>query len=275
MLLNFGANDKYRLVTSAIGEIDTVASFMDASNADPPVVKGSTSQPEVHTITTATTTDLIGAPGAGAIRSSSSVFIRNVHATVAQDVLVILDRSGTIYEVWKTNLLPGDVLAYEDGLGWFKTAAADPTLQYLRKGSDQTHALTSFIDISGLGFAVVAGGVYEIEAEVIWTTATVTVGAGIAVNGPASPASINGTAAIFGGNPQTTLGDNAYLGFTAYDTGPLSTSAPVINTNYVARLACLLENGPNAGTLALRWRSETATTTTVKAGSYATCKRLK
>lgn len=276
MLLLSGANDSYRLITSAAGSIDTVASFMDSSDASPPVVKGSTSAPEVHlAIATATTTTIIANPGANTLRATSSLSIRNKHASVAQDVTVVLTRSGTDHEIWKTNLLPGDVLAYEDGLGWFKTAAADPWTQFLRKTADQTFAATALADVTGMGFAVVANATYEFEYEIIWTTATVTVGAGVALNGPAGSVSINGTASIIGGNPATTIGDIAVLGFTAYDTGPVSTSAPAINTNYIARVACLLENGSTAGTVIPRWKSETATNTVVKAGSYGTMKRLK
>lgn len=274
MLILAGANDKFSLITSGAADVDVTAHFMDASNADPPVVKGSTASAQLTTITTATTTDILAVPGASVIRSVSALTIRNTHATVATDVTLQLNRSAVLYEIFKTNLLPGDVLTYEDGLGWYKTAALNPDSQYIRKGSDTTNATTSFADAGGLGFAVVANGVYELEWDLLWTSNTVTVGIGFGVNGPASPTSIQGTIMIIGGSAVTVLGDVAARGFVAYDDGPISTTAVSTSVTYGARISALLQNGSTAGTVTPRHKSETATITTVKAGSFGTCRRL-
>lgn len=269
------STDKLQLVTSAAADVDVVASFMDATQANPPVVQGDTSAPQLTTITTAATTDIVAAPTGTDTRNVKTLHIRNTHATVATDVTVLYNRSATVYELFKTNLLPGEQCEYVEGVGFFKIASGFDNFDYVRKAADQTFAATAFADITAMGFAVAAGGIYEFEYEFIWTTATVTVGVGLGVNGPAGPVSIQGTVSIIGGNPATTIGDIASAGFTAYDTGALSTSAAVINTNYVARMAVLLENGSTAGTIFPRWRSETATNTVVKAGSYGTVKRIK
>lgn len=274
MLLLTAATDKLQLISGAAGSLDVHVDFMDMSQADPPVVKGSTSGRQNTAITTATTTDIAAAPAASTTRNIKFLQVRNKSTTVANDVTIQFNQNATLYELHKVTLAPGEALEFAEGVGFYKLATIGGDTQYVRKGSDQTFAATSLADVTGMGFALVAGGIYEIEYDIIWQTATVTVGVGVAVNGPASPASVQGTALIVGGNPATTIGDIASAGFTAYDSGPLTTSAAVINTSYMARVNCVIENGATAGTLIPRWKSETATNTTVKAGSTGTCKRL-
>lgn len=274
MLLLTATTDKLQLITGAAATLDVHASYMDMSNADPPVVKGSTSGRTNTAITTATTTDIVAAPAASTTRNIKTLHVRNKHATTATDVTVQFNQNATLFELYKVNLLPGEALEYIEGVGFFEVAAIADTGQFVNKGSDQTFAATTFADVTGMGFAILANATYELEFDFIWQTATVTVGVGVAINGPASPVSIQGTALIVGGNPATTIGDVGSLGFTAYDTGPLTTSAAVINTSYMARLNCIIANGGTAGTIIPRWRSETATNTTVKAGSTGTLRRL-
>ena len=280
MLLLIGNTDKLQLVTSAAASVDVVASYMDASMAAPPVVQGDTANTQVTAITTATTTDIVAAPAASEMRRIKALHIRNKHATTATDVTVVLDRSATDYEMHKVNLLPGEALEYIEGIGFFELAGI-PTdgLQYVRKSADQTFASTSLADVTGMGFAVSANAVYELEYDMIWQSATLTVGARLAINGPASPTSVQGTIMMFGGVAATTgapaaFAELGFAGFTAYDTGPTLASIQPINSNLIARLSCLIEVGGTAGTVIPRWNSETATNTVVKAGSYGVCKRL-
>jgi hypothetical protein len=276
MLLLIGNTDKLQLLTSAAASVDVVASYMDASNAVPPVVQGDSSGTQLTAITTATTTDIVATPAASEIRRIKALHIRNKHATAATDVTVILDRSGTDYELHKVALAPGEALEYIEGVGFFELAGiAESGLQYVRKSAQQSFSSTSFADVTGMGFAIVAGGIYEVEYDVIFRSATVTVGVGVGLNGPASPVSVNGSVIIEGQRGVQTAGAEFSAGFTTYDNAtPLSTAVEATGTDYIARLSALIENGPNAGTLALRWRSETATATTVEAGSFGTIKRL-
>lgn len=280
MLLLISTTDKLQLVTSAAATVDVVASYMDSDNANPPVVQGDTMNTQLTAITTATTTDIVAAPASNERRNVKTIHIRNKHATTATDVTVMFDRSATDYELHKANLLPGEALEYVEGIGFFKLAGvATDGLQYVRKGSDQTFSSTSLADVTGMGFSVSANAVYEFEYEIIWQSATLTVGARLAVNGPASPTSVQGTTTMYGGVAATTgapaaFAEFAFSGFTAYDTGPTMASIQPINSNLVARMAVLIEVGGTAGTVIPRWNSETATNTVVKAGSYGTCKRL-
>lgn len=118
--------DKIQLITGSAADVDVHASFMDASTADPPVPKGSTSGRQNTTIATATTTDVVAAPGASTLRNIKYMHIRNTHASVATDVTVVFNQNGTLYEIRKANLAPGEELEYVEGLGWFELESSSP-----------------------------------------------------------------------------------------------------------------------------------------------------
>jgi hypothetical protein len=122
MLFLIGNTDKLQLVTGSAASVDVVASFADASMAAPPVVQGDTFGTTPTAITTATTTDIVAAPAASELRKIKALHIRNKHATAATDVTVVLDRSGTDYELHKVNLLPGEALEYMEGVGFYELA---------------------------------------------------------------------------------------------------------------------------------------------------------
>lgn len=126
MLFLIGATDKLQLVTGSAATVDVVASYADASMAAPPVVQGDTFGTTPTAITTATTTDIVPAPAAGEMRKIKSLYIRNKHATTSTDVTVVLDRSGTDYELHEASLDPGETLEYEEGIGFFELASSTP-----------------------------------------------------------------------------------------------------------------------------------------------------
>jgi hypothetical protein len=109
-------------VTSAAVTVDVHASFMDHTLATDNFEGGL----QNTAITTATTTDIVAAPGAGVTRNIKALYIRNKHASTAVDVTVVFDANGTDYELYKTTMLAGEELHYLDGAGFVlhKTAAA-------------------------------------------------------------------------------------------------------------------------------------------------------
>jgi hypothetical protein len=135
MLLLVGNTDKLQLVTSAAATVDVVASYMDASNAVPPVVQGDSSGTQLTAITTATTTDIVATPAASEIRRIKALHIRNKHATTATDVTVVLDRSATDYELHKVNLAAGEALEYIEGVGFFELAASPVVPSWTNKST--------------------------------------------------------------------------------------------------------------------------------------------
>lgn len=121
MILLDATTKKVQLITSAAANIDVVANYVDR-NQSTGAINGDGSQ--ITAITTATTTDILAAPGATTTRNLVELFIRNKHASLACDVTALIDVSGTDTELHKETLQPGECLEYVQGLGFYKLAAA-------------------------------------------------------------------------------------------------------------------------------------------------------
>jgi len=151
--------DKLKVTTSAAGDVDTHVTYMDCDNSSPPVPD--TPQNENHTLTTAATTDILaGITNANKRRTVQYVSIRNTHATVTNVVTVWLDAiDGNDYELWKATLLPGDILTWSEGLGWFQYAATPATpvgtnFATASQGpgfSSDTYVANSAVPVLGIG----------------------------------------------------------------------------------------------------------------------------
>jgi len=120
MLLLVATTDKLQLVTSAAVAVDVHASYMDYN--------GSTVTPgrQNTAISTATTTDIVGVPGASTQRNIKTLHIRNKSASTPDDVTVLYNQNGTTYELHKVTLRPGECLEYIEGVGFFTLAAKLP-----------------------------------------------------------------------------------------------------------------------------------------------------
>jgi hypothetical protein len=270
MLCNLTSTDKVRLVTSAAAAIDVTASYFDASTADPPVPKGSTSGFTPTAITTATTTDIVAAPAASTLRNVKTIVIRNKDATLSCDVTVTIDRSGTAYEQFKTTLNTGDTLTFTEGVGYFKYTGTAKLDAKLVVSSDVVNATTSFADITGLTVALKSGKKYAFESVLIHQTNATTTAAFFGVNIGAAPTSLivvgetqittSVTAATWGSTAATTARDTSIN--LAGTTGPGA-------VNMFAYVSGFIQ--PSAdGTFAMRCASEVAVASglTVKAGSW-------
>lgn len=126
MLLLTATTDKLSLITSAAVTVDVHASFMDMSQVDPPVMKGTTSGKLNTAITTIATTDIVPAPGATTTRNVKTLHIRNKHATLQVDVTVQFNQGGTLFELCKVTLKAGDILQYVEGVGFFLMPVTPP-----------------------------------------------------------------------------------------------------------------------------------------------------
>lgn len=113
--------DKLQLVTSAAASIDVMATWVELKtdgSGNPVTGRTATS------ITTATTTDIMATPAATWSRNLKELICKNKHATLACDVTPLYNANGTQYEVSpKWTLLPGELLEYIEGVGFFKIAA--------------------------------------------------------------------------------------------------------------------------------------------------------
>jgi hypothetical protein len=118
-MINLTTTDKLQVVTGTGGaSIDTMTTFLTSNSGT--LSSTSTFDPAttlVNAITTATTTDLCAAPGAG-IRNVKKIVIRNKHASVTETIKVVLDRSATDTELFAATLLAGEELVCNEGV-WF------------------------------------------------------------------------------------------------------------------------------------------------------------
>ena len=166
MILLTETNDKIQVVTSAAGDVDVVASYAEFNSSF--VISGLGKQ--LTTITTAATTDVLAAPASSTTRNLKQLTIRNTHATIANDVLVQFNDNGTLYELHKVTLQPGDCLQFVEGIGFvtltnissgrlITNVEADQT-QRIYRSALPTHsfaAVGGFITISGTAYYVYIG----------------------------------------------------------------------------------------------------------------------
>src|SRR5690242_5276978 len=109
--------DKFQLVSgTTVSALYTDADYIDAVAATGAFAAASH---EDHTVTTAATTDVLGAPGTSNIRTLKSFTARNADTAVATDVTFQRNDNGTVTELHKETLLPGYMLQYEEGVGFF------------------------------------------------------------------------------------------------------------------------------------------------------------
>lgn len=143
----------------------------------------------------------------------------------------------------------------------WRTPAAGGGPAIVRKTADQSSTSTTFADVTGMTFAVLASTSYRIECDLSYLTAATTTALQIALNGPASPTAMRYTVTT---STSATARHNASQ--NAYDANTNPASA--LTTALPVRLVGVVENGVNAGTLALRMRTEiTASSVTIQRGS--------
>jgi hypothetical protein len=135
MLLLTSTSDLLSLVTSATASIDCHASWVD--NLSGAITPGRTN---TATISTATTTTVVGSPAASTQRNVKSVFIRNRHATTPCDITLKHTDGTNNLELIKTTLQPGEELVYSDALG---------VTQFLASGAVKTGFDPANVAITG------------------------------------------------------------------------------------------------------------------------------
>jgi hypothetical protein len=130
--------------------------------------------------------------------------------------------------------------------------------------SDQARTATTYANVTGLTFAVAASTDYDIECTLLYDTAATTTGAQFAVNGPASPTALTSTYQV-----STSVTADTVYSQTAYNNTANLPTASQGTVRTVGKLWAVLRNGTNAGTFAVRYRSEVnASAVNVRIGSY-------
>ena len=113
MLLLNSTSDLVRLTTSlAAATIEVHTSYIDVSGTT--ITPGRTNT----LITTATTTTIVPAPGAGATRNVKAIYITNNSAGTNCDVTVLHTDGTTQVELMQFVLLPGENMGYREDGSW-------------------------------------------------------------------------------------------------------------------------------------------------------------
>lgn len=115
MLLLTSTADRIQVITGQACTVDVHASWMD--NASGAVQPGRTNTP---TITSATTTTVVGSPANNVQRNLKTLHIRNRGSAIV-DITVQHTDGTTTAQLYKTGVRPGETLQYTDEVGFSYT----------------------------------------------------------------------------------------------------------------------------------------------------------
>jgi hypothetical protein len=113
MLLLTSTSDLIRVITDAAADIEVHASWVDHSAGV--ITPGRTN---TASITTATTTTVLGSPAASTQRNLKHLSLTNNHASVSSNVAVEHTDGTTPVEIRAVNLAPGENLTLDDSGNW-------------------------------------------------------------------------------------------------------------------------------------------------------------
>lgn len=196
--------------------------------------------------------------------SNNRVYVGNPTAD-ATGVLLVLDSKNTsgdpagVNGAMYYNSADDDFKAYQNS----QWTTVQP-VRYAYLSADRTSTSTTYANVTDLSFSVDASTNYELVCNMIYRSAATGTGIGFALNGPATPTLVagqfisNSTATAFNGRS-----------FVAYNGTGKTTGVQTANTDTFGMFRAYFRNGVNAGTLQLRFASETGgTQVTAKANSY-------
>lgn len=273
MLLLTSTSDKIQVITSAVGDVEVHATWVD--NASGTITPGRTNTPS---ITTAATTDVVASPAASTQRNVQSLVIRNAHASVSNTVTVRHTDGTTTVDVFRTTLAPDEVIQFLDGVG-FQVLASTGALKTSQNqganasGGAQSSAVlaadvtnnngtaNTMQDVTGLSFPVTSGKKYRFRFEFQYTAAATTTGSRWSINGP------GGTMRYRSEYSLTTTSTTTNEGLSAHDSPAASNASSAATGANNGTVEGFYEATAN-GTVILRFASEVASSAIVaKAGS--------
>lgn len=232
MLLLMSTSDKIRLVTSSGAAVHTHSSYMDA-DLSAGVMQNDTMAPgRLNTnISSATTTDIVGAPGSDVVRNVKTLHIRNTDGSLSCSVSVLHTDGTTTSTLHSELLLPGESLEYIEGIGFFKLKAdTDPRLINVSV-ADQAIGASTTAYLTGSSLAIPqtllkAGIVLRWQVSVgksSAATATETIAIRFGTAATASDTARNS----FTGDTETAAADEAIDTIQATIRGPIGASCVV------------------------------------------------
>lgn len=135
--------------------------------------------------------------------------------------------------------------------------------------SQTNNATTSFANVTGISFPIMASTVYLVQFDIIWQSSVNTTGISFGINGPASP-----TYVLFKTEIPTSLTAVTQGMVRAYDTGTATASIDTANVNSFAICYGFVSNGTTAGNLVLRVKAENANQVSVMPGTVGRLWRI-
>jgi hypothetical protein len=265
MMFLAATTDKLQLITSAAATVDVNVNYVDAVKTT-----GATSDlnRQNTAITTATTTDILAAPGASTTRNAKQLTVRNKDASLACDVTVVFNQNGTSFELHKVSLGTGDTLEYIEGVGFFTLTPSAKLNTMVCVKADSVHATAAtFADIAGLTVPLLIGKDYIFEAHLFHISNATTTGAQFGVNIGAVPTTLI-VGNISGVTNSVTAGAISLGTATARDTAITAQTTGSAGITHTIISGCIT---PSAnGIFAMRATSEVtvASGLTVKKGSW-------
>lgn len=212
MIVMPNTTDKLQVVTSAAGNIHIIVSYSDVDQSTPPVVQPFGSQ-RSNPIT-ATTTDVLAGPAASKTRTPEEITIRNAHATVSNTITFQLNANATIYEIHKFTLLPGEMMEYVKGIGWFPVSAGIGDIRNQNTADVVASAADTYL--TGSSLAIPPNRPIAIGTRFHWRLAATKTAAGVAAW---SVLVRFGTAGAVGDTARLTFAQTTDVQTAAVDTG--------------------------------------------------------
>lgn len=155
--------DVIDVVTGSAATVDVNANFIDAVAS---TLVPSAAGKQNTAITTATTTAVLSSPGTSTTRTLKQMTIRNKDAANSTDVTVRFNANGTPFELHKETLLPGYMLIYIEGIGFFlvKPSLNDNGLISAFEQSSTQRAVRSALSSHGVihPFLTISGTAYYV-----------------------------------------------------------------------------------------------------------------
>jgi hypothetical protein len=274
MLLLAGTTEKVQVITSAAGDVDCHASFMDVTAGSDPVPD---TQYAVG-IVTATTTDVVAAPTGSAIRNVKQLLVRNVHASVTNTVTVRLTDGTNNADIFSVALAAGEAIQYLDGVGFQVLTPAGAVKTSQNQGANATGGAQSSAvlaadvtnnnatantmqDVTGLSFPVTAGKKYKFQFCIQFTAAATTTGSRWSINGP------GGTMRYSSWYSLTATSETTNQGLNAHDLPAAANASSAATGANFATVEGFYE-ASSTGTVIARFASEiSASAIVAKAGS--------
>lgn len=271
MLLLTSTSDKVQVVTTTTAPLEVAATYLDSDTGITPARK-------LTEITTATTTDVVGAPTGSNKRNVQTLLIRNAHASSSNVVTVRLIDGTTTVDVFSVTLAAGEMIQYLDGVGFQVLASTGAVKTSQNQGANATGGAQSsavlaadvtnnngtantIADVTGLSFPVTSGKKYWFRFQIQYTAAATTTGSRWSISGP------GGTMRYSSQYSLTTTSATFNEGLSAHDTPAASNASSAATAANLATIEGFYEAAANGSVIA-RFASEIASSAIVaKAGS--------